>query len=141
MYGENIERGDIKDVNRYKQLISYAGLERRRKITPTDIDGLIDYNGNSFIYMEGKMTGKAIDYGQKKALQNLIDSHEKAGNPSIAIIFRHDEPPDQKIIAKDKLISEIYYKGEWRPPSKVGITVLEFIEKWEEYWDNKNYSL
>lgn len=54
MYDE-VGRGEIKFIDRYKQLISYEGLERHRKITPTDIDGVIDYNGNAFIFLEGKL--------------------------------------------------------------------------------------
>ena len=49
-----IPRGSIKFPVRYKQLITYEGMERMQKLTPTNIAGLIDYNGNAFIFIECK---------------------------------------------------------------------------------------
>lgn len=135
------ERGKIKYPERYKQLISYEGMKRMRNITPTDIDGFIDYNGISFVYVEGKLEGKDVDYGQRKALENAVNSHTSAGHPSCAIIFRHNEAPENIIMAKDKTVSEIYYEKQWKPPKKNGITVLAFIELWEDYWSSMGYSL
>jgi len=64
-YVNNHIRGLIKYPSRYKQLISFEGLERHRKITPTDIDGLIDYAGNAFFYMECKLESKYFNEGIK----------------------------------------------------------------------------
>jgi hypothetical protein len=44
------ERGKIRNEKYAKQLNDFRGLLRRRGITPTDIDGLIDYNGKAFIF-------------------------------------------------------------------------------------------
>jgi len=109
-------------------------MERHRKITPTDIDGLIDYNGNSFVYIEGKYYTKTIEFGQKRALENLVNSHNKAGNLSCAIIFVHNSPIDEIIMVKDQLIFQVYYNGKWsgKWQEKEYITVLGFIEKWEK---------
>ena len=134
-------KGRIKYLERYKQLISYEGLKRRRNITPTDIDGFIDYNGINFVYIEGKLVDKEIDCGQRKALEHAVDSHTSAGHRSCAIIFRHNEPPENIIMAKDKPVSDIYYDREWREPKQKGITVLGFIELWENYWDKLKFDI
>jgi len=126
------DRGKIKYIKRYKQLISYEGLERLRKITPTDIDGLIDYNGNAFIFLEAKLEGKEIDYGQKLALENLINGLNESGHPACCLIFRHNKEPEELIIAKDCIVSEIYYQGKWRYYNKKN--VLYYIKEFEKHW-------
>ena len=141
---ENNTRGAIKYPDRYKQakLISYQGMVRLRKITPTDIDGLIDYNGNAFVYMEGKLENKELDYGQRLALENIVKSHKKANNISRVFVFRYNEPPDIIVVAKDKLVSEVYDSETlmWNKP-KQEITLLEAIKEFEDYCLLNNISI
>jgi hypothetical protein len=129
-------RGTIKYPERYIQskLISYQGMVRIRNITPTDIDGLIDYNGNVFVYLEGKLIGKDLDYGQRLCFEHLVQSHEKAGNFSWVLVFEFNEPVTEIIIAKNKFVREIYESKrlKWRPPEKK-ITLIEAIEEIENY--------
>jgi len=66
-------------------------------ITPTDIDGLLDYNGRAFVYLEGKLIGKTTEGGQRYAMQNMVTSHWKAGHPSMALIYEHDIPVSEQI--------------------------------------------
>lgn len=133
MYDENEGRGRIKHLDRYKQLISYEGLERRRKITPTDIDGMIDYRGNAFIFLEGKLEDKEIDYGQKLAIENIINGLSESGRPSCCLIFRHNKKPEELIIAKECIVSDIYYQHKWRYYNKQN--VLYYIEEFEKHWE------
>ena len=139
MFEENNMRGNIKYLNRYKQLISYEGLERHRKITPTDTDGLIDYNGNAFIFLEGKLITKELDYGQKLAIENIINGLIESGKPSCCLVFRHNKNPDEMIIAKDCIVSEIYYQHKWRFYNTK--TVLFYIQEFENHWRKMGISL
>ena len=97
------QRGVIRNVNRAMQLNNFKDLLRKSPvsknmtITPTDIDGVWDYNGKYFVYIEGKLIGKATDPGQRFALQNIINSHWKAGNPAMALIYEHDIPVSEQI--------------------------------------------
>lgn len=79
-----------------------------RNITPTDIDGLIDYNGHGFIYWEGKVKEKRIDEGQKRALENVVNSHWKSNHPAMALIFWHDVPSDCEIPVAWMFVKMIY---------------------------------
>lgn len=138
MYEDDDRRGSIKYPELYKKakLISYQGMVRMRKITPTDIDGLIDYNGNLFVYLEGKLIGKSLDYGQKLCFEHLVQSHKKAGNFSWVLVFEYDEQimEDEIIIAKNKSVREIYDSINliWRPPEKK-LTLITAIEGIENY--------
>lgn len=104
------DRGKIRNVKTYKQLISYEGMMRHRKITPTDIDGLIDYNGNAFIFLECKQIGKGMDFGQRKAYENLIDGLAESGKPACCVHFVHNKAHDEIIIAKDCEVVELYFQ-------------------------------
>lgn len=125
------ERGDIKNLSRYKQLFSYSGLRRHRNITPTDIDGLIDYNGNAFVVLEAKLINKDLDFGQKKAFENLINGLQESGRPACCLVFRHDCKEDEIIIVDKCVVSEMYYQGKWRSDNKR--TVLQCIESFEKH--------
>lgn len=138
---DNDERGKIKYLERYKQLISYEGLRRRRNITPTDIDGFIDYGGVSFVYIDGKLVNKRIDYGQKMAYEHAVDSHSTAGHESCAIIFEHNEPPENIIMAHEKIVIWIYYDKKWSDVSSTGRTVIETIEAWGKHCEDKGIKL
>jgi hypothetical protein len=142
MYNNNHIRGSIKYPDRYKQLISFEGLERHRKITPTDIDGLIDYAGNAFLYMECKLESKyfneGIDFGQKKAIENLIESQRMSGCLSIAIIFTHNCNPDEIIIAKDQIVREVYFNHKWKCIKEKNWTVLKAVRWFENYCKKQN---
>lgn len=139
MFGEG--RGSIKYLERYKQLISYEGMERRRKITPTDIDGFIDYSGRAFVYIEGKLEGKGMDYGQRLAFEHIINSHNKAGNLAIAILFAHNCEPDEIIIAKDKQVVGFYTGKGWVNIEDKIKTVLDVIIEWEKHCEKKGIIL
>ena len=59
------ERGKIRNENHAKQLNDFSGLLRRRGITPTDIDGLIDYSGRAFIHWKGNTPIPNYRWGKK----------------------------------------------------------------------------
>jgi hypothetical protein len=130
-------RGAIKYIDRYKQLISYEGLQRHRRITPTDIDGMIDYNGNAFIILEGKLENKTMDYGQKLAIEHLINSLEKAGKRAFCILFRHDKPPNEIIPAAECRVDWIYGNNKGKTPcwyqlTDKTVTVKRMVESIEQ---------
>lgn len=136
---ETVQRGTIKHINRFKQVISFEGMERLRKITPTDIDGFIDYGGKFFIYMECKHVGKNLEYGQKLAMENIVKSHTLAGHRACAIWFTHNSSFDEVIICKDASVKQVYGMkgGVLRWIDVLNKTVMNVIEDLEKYWGIK----
>jgi hypothetical protein len=128
------DRGCIKYRDRYSQGISFEGLTRTGKITPTDIDGVIDYNGNAFLFIEGKLKGTLLHYGQRLAYENLKEVLERGGAYVWCIIFEHTIPPEQDIIAKEQIVSEILSTDVygWRVPVNRNMTVIDAIEEFEK---------
>ena len=145
------ERGVIRNVNRAAQLNNFKDLLRRSPlsgnmtITPTDIDGLLDYNGRAFVYLEGKVIGNKTGDGQRLALENMVNSHHKAGNPAMALIYKHNTPVTEQVPVAYCFVHGIYchrqignlchtrYNGGywWWPQTKT-IKVLTAIENFEK---------
>jgi hypothetical protein len=129
----------INYEERFRQPISFEGLDRHRGLRPTDIDAFIDYNGNAFVYIEAKVRYKQIETGQRLALERVVNSHEKAGHPAIAILVWHLEPPENTVILKDCPVAEIYFGGSWRAV-KDG-SLVDCISRFEAICKEKNIAI
>ena len=149
MYDTSVAVGDIRHRDRARQIISFSNLRRHRGITPTDIDGFIDYGGNGFILMEAKLYGKEIEYGQKLAFENLIKSINK--KPICTIVFRHDTPLEEDVQAYECYVDDYYGNFNWDDMELSPfqwhrlldreIRLLDFIEHIENLWKSKGYNL
>jgi len=81
--------------------------------------------------MEGKTITAQLKKGQKMALENVVNSHNKAGHTSVAIIYRHNTRVSEDIQVKSCFVSAVFFGGEWTKQEKK-ITVLEFLNRWEQ---------
>jgi len=110
-----MQRGEVHSRNRARQIRDYSGL-RYGNITPTDIDGLIEYHGKAYILIELKYQNATLSYGQKLALERLTDDLSK---PAICIIGSHDtHNPDNDIDAANAIAVEYRYHKEWHIPKR-----------------------
>lgn len=107
------KRGDIYNPARASQLVSFSDF-RYGKITPTDIDGLIDFGGNSFVFMEFKFKDAPLPYGQRLAIENMSMRLIRGGATVIAIVGEHETPVDSAIIAANATVREYLYHGVWQ---------------------------
>ena len=127
------DRGEFENRDRAKQLISFQGM-KYDSITPTDMDGLIEYHDECYVLMEFKYKGKELPYGQKLAFTRLADDLEKARKPTTLLICNHEvDNPDVDVIAKDAIVKQYYYKGRWyhggnRTVKEVTDKFLDYIE-------------
>ena len=125
------EKGVIQFKDRGKQLNDFSGLNLRRGITPTDFDGFIDYNGNLFIILEGKLKDKDLPNGQKMAIENLCAAVQSE-KMIVAIVFEHDTPIEQEIKVKDCLVRSVYYHPRWHDYKERRLNVMEMIHLIED---------
>lgn len=134
------QRGNIKNKGRAQQINSFSGLIRRRNITPTDIDGLIDYNGKAFIILEGKYGDAELPKGQRMALENLANAMLDGSKKVVVIIFRHNiHNVNEEINVSTQPVTEIYFKRKWFQISLK--STLQVIEIFEKYCDDNNFIL
>jgi len=104
-------RGKIRNRQFAQQIRDFSGL-RYGKITPTDIDGFMDFGDKVFIFIEAKHGDAALPYGQRLALQRLCDAGTKAGKQSIVLVGSHNTPDD--IDFANTPVTQIYFEGKWR---------------------------
>jgi len=122
-------RGEIIYAARSQQINDFSGL-LFGKITPTDIDGLIEYKDKAYVLLEVKYNNKDLPRGQRLAIQRLIDDVSNSGKAAIALIVSHDvEDTATSVPVADCAVRELYYYKEkrWRPPRLV-MTTRQAIE-------------
>lgn len=110
--------------------MDFTGLERGA----TDIDGLSDYKGQGFLFYELKHRDAECPDGQRKALQNFVDTAHDAGKLGLALIAEHFvEDTTKDVLVKDCFVREMYYSEErkWRPPREV-VTVGQMEHAFNE---------
>ena len=106
---EFFKKDELKYKSRARQINSFLGLIRRRNITPTDIDGIIDYNGKAFIILEGKHSDAELPKGQRMALENLANAILDGNKRVVVIVFRHHvHDVNDDIIVSKQNVSELY---------------------------------
>jgi hypothetical protein len=103
------------------QLIDFKGLALDGGIYPTDIDALIEYHDQLYIILEVKHHLAKVPYGQRLALQRMVDDFTKAGKEAVVIVCEHKvDDPGISVDAARCMVRELYYGEEkiWRKPDK-----------------------
>lgn len=125
----------INNPDRMKQLIDFKGLEVDGYIYPTDIDGLLEYKDSEYIIFEVKYGNAEVPFGQKLAIQRMVDDFTKIGKQAVAFVCEHTvRDTDKPVVAAWCKVREIYYGGEkqWRAPD-ADITVREAVNSFQRY--------
>ena len=110
---EVTSRGQIINRDRAKQIRDFSGLIYGT-ITPTDLDGFIDFGNNAFIFFELKLKGTPLLTGQRLALERLVNSTIASGKKALAIVAEHDTTPEIDIDVANCIVSETKEYGEWK---------------------------
>lgn len=128
-YTKTNQRGVIQNRARKQQIADMSGL-RYEKITPTDLDGFMDFGNRLFVFIEGKFTATPVLYGQQLAIDRLCDAtHNPPSRYSFAIIADHHSPCDEDIDFANMTVRTIRQNGRWKPPMQRGLTVRQAIDR------------
>lgn len=114
--------GVYKNPNRGRQLLLFDDLNYDANVAPMDMDGLIEYHNRKRVLIEVKLQNTPVPYGERTALQRMVDDFRIAGKEAIAIIADHKVfDTRQDVHVKDCVVREIYHSRErkWRPPKKM----------------------
>ncbi len=123
-------RGQIHTPDRARQLNDFRGLQIGT-ITPTDLDGLIDFHGQSFAFFEIKSEGAQMPRGQELALTRVVDLIESAGKRAALFEVSHTEHDCWKSVDASRcMVRRIYYAGTWTANSAVkGMTLRAAVDR------------
>lgn len=127
-------RGAVVHKNRATQERDFTGL-RYGAITPTDIDGVIEYKNKCYIFYEAKcITAPPMSRGQALAFERLCDDLQKI-KPTIVISLEHNFPANEPIDFASCKVKSCRWKGKWIDV-KADVTVKKvtdwFIKKYGE---------
>jgi hypothetical protein len=121
-----VERGAIQNRERYSQGRDFSGMRFPNDITPSDMDGVLEFSDKLFIFMEFKYDNTPISYGQKLMLKRLADTVCAAGKVGISIICEHQQKANADILCHQAVVREYRYLLEWRKPKK-RVTIYDMI--------------
>lgn len=122
-------RGKIENRRRAGQIRDFSGL-RWDKITPTDIDGFIDFRNTCFVFFELKMAGANVPRGQALAFERLTDALQSAGKHTVFIVAEHKTPIDCDIDCKSSIVTDVYYNRQyWPGMSHLNITLRQAVDR------------
>ena len=122
-------RGLIRNREHAGQIRLFAGM-RWGTITPTDIDGLIDFGGEAFVIIETKYGDAKLPTGQRLALERLADVISSTGRPCVALVASHHSSGDIVVgecQVTECQVTEYRFRGAWHAPRQP-MTVCEAIE-------------
>jgi len=122
-------RGKINHPGRAQQIIDFSGL-RYGNITPTDLDGLIEYQDEAYILIEIKYLDALVPYGQNLALERLTDDLERSGKPTLCIVATHDVSRTKDVVnGASAKVRKFRLKGGWcQYAPELGITVKDLSD-------------
>lgn len=113
MFYDDANRGVIQNRERARQIIDFSGL-RYGNITPTDIDGCIEYQDKGVAFIEIKHRDATMPKGQELALTRLVDNNSTAGKRAVLFVCEHDvDNCEMNIIASRTIVRDIYCNTKW----------------------------
>lgn len=117
-------RGEINNRKKAQQIRDFSGL-RFGTITPTDIDGVIEYKSSGYVIIETKTGNTPLPKGQYKALVRMCDDLGDK-KPTLLIIARHETPVEKDIDVALCKVDSYRYKQAWH---NAETTVRALIDK------------
>lgn len=106
-------RGVIERREYASQIRDFSGL-RFGNITPTDIDGLIDFHGRAWVIFELKHAGAELPFGQRLALERQVDDLAASGKSAIGFVAEHNDAPPKDIDAAAAIVTEFRHNRRWK---------------------------
>ena len=104
-------RGEMSNVVLATQPRDYSAL-RYGKITPTDIDGLLDFKNKVWVIFELKHGNAPLPFGQRLAIERLVDDLSSV-KPSIGFVASHNHQSSEDIDASNSIVTSFRYKNKW----------------------------
>ena len=109
-----MQPGKINFRDRAKQIADFSNMTFPSapgfsgSITPTDIDGVLEYHDKCFVFFELKYTGGEIGNGQRIALSRIVSSLNK---PAVLFLAYHNVYDCEKDIDVSRCIVSWHYSN------------------------------
>ena len=100
----------IKNLDYLARIKNFSGL-RFGSISPTDLDGFLDFGNRLFIFIETKFADSQLRGGQKLALERLCDACQTEHRTSILIVTNYQE--EGEIDIGETIVQQYRLRGRW----------------------------
>jgi len=129
------ERGQIQNRERRKQIFDMRSL-LYGKITPTDLDAMIEYKNTGFVLIEAKYKQDFYqEMGQQLAHERMARALWIANKPTVLIFARHDiANPASDVDLSTCQVTQYYYCGKWHRCNRW--TVKQITDSFIRHLDN-----
>lgn len=131
--------GEIQYRERAQQLIDFRNMRWNNNITPTDIDGFVDFYGRHFVFIEYKLVGKDLPFGQRLAYEHVAQAVFAANRDVVVFVCEHDTSIGDDILAHKATVREMYHKNMWQLTT-AGWNIKDAIDSFHDYcvknWEN-----
>jgi len=119
------ERGKIRSEKYARQQVRWPSM-RWGNITPTDIDGALDFSDRLYIFFEVKHISSHLNTGQRLLLERMCKRINDSGAVSVALVAQHYEDIDH-VILENCILDEYWYFGEWHKPRDI-VTIERCVD-------------
>ena len=127
--------GVIRSRAYLQQIKNFSGM-RFGNISPTDIDGFMDFGDRLFIFIESKCGGAPVPRGQMLALERLCDATNNLPRRySFAILCDHTTPNGEDVDFATQSVRIYRRNGQWHKPM-APTSVREAVDRLRSYVDN-----
>lgn len=124
---ESKTHGKVLNRERHSQCLDASGLEREG-MTPTDVDGVLDYHGRAWLIIEIKYNSEPIPVGQQICFDRMAKAFSKTA-PTLFIIADHYiEDTKQDVMVDQAAVREWSTGGRWTACEEQ-ITVGELTDR------------
>jgi len=127
-----IERGIIRNIKYARQRADFNGM-RFGTITPTDIDGFVEFGDQVFVFIETKHGDAALPTGQRLAIERVCDRVQNSGAEAMVMVLHNVETgntlPTYQIAPLP--VTQYRYRGKWFTPKET-ISALQAVDKFRK---------
>ena len=103
----------IRNRARAKQLLAFDGMQYG-KCRPTDIDVSLDFQGETFVFVELKGPGAPLTLGQRIHLEALVKGLRAGGKEAVAILAESKAPdPETDVHVAEARVLAMYDGFQW----------------------------
>lgn len=121
---EDSERGKIRNRDFVPEK-DFSGLQYG-KITPTDLDGFVEFADQVFVFIELKYRDSEMKKGQRVALERLCDVCWRDGKYVMVIVARYEEGGKVVDVAPLPVV-QYRFQGQWEYPKR-SLTVRQLVD-------------
>jgi hypothetical protein len=108
-------RGLVYNRERKSQIINYNGL-RVARMTPTDLDGIMEFRDKLFVFFEYKGQDAPLQDGQQTCLERLVNAIQTDDRHAVCFIIDHFTHVHEDVDGANSLVRDFFYCNHWHKP-------------------------